>query len=78
MAAPLTWNLAIALDLATLALITRTPISQQTKWTQDGIIPGNGDVAIPLCARMSSAGLFRLSLRTLRGLWGGLVACPGY
>lgn len=80
MSAPLTWDLAIALDLATLAFITRAPISQQTKWAQHGIIPGDGDVTIPLCARMGSAGLFlfRLSLRAIGGLWGGLVACPRY
>ena len=103
MPAALTWDLAIALDLAALAFIavSERTVSQAAHISARGdksdagrmsscrsmrasclkhrstgigstgesghISPGNGDVSIPLCARVGSVALFRLPLGRLGG-----------
>lgn len=76
MAAALTGHLAVALDLAALALITsgHERLGMLINYErQDGIIPCDRDVAIPLCARVGSAGVIRLPLGAVGGGRGRVV-----
>lgn len=77
MAAALARHLAVAFDLPPLAFIagrSQSPSAcpREGDATRGGLgsaewcnIPRDGDVSIPLCARVSSAARFRLSLRAV-------------